>query len=405
MSNQPAYIKPVYIFFIIFPSGISQGFASVTLPYLLTQHGFSVGTAASIVAIGVSANLWRFLWGPVVDMSLSLKKWYGISLAAIIISLLFLCFINYSPKNEFFLTVAVFISQIAATFLVMPITGFIAKCIPQEKKGAASGWYQGGSLTGLGLGGGAGLWLANHYSVPVAGIALSVLSLVFATFILLIKDVQHSREHRFLKEISGMFKDIIGLVKIPVALFTLILICLPIGSGASANLWSAIAGEWKTSTDMVALVTGLLSGLVSALGCVAGGFLVDKKGVWFGYLTSGAVCAIVTLVMALMPANPSVFITGVLMYTFGIGLINAAFSAAILFAIGKKNVATKYALLASFGNLPVVYMTAINGWTHDHFNSKAMLLSEALVGFLFILICMVVIKSMQRKNLLSPVTN
>lgn len=55
--------KPFIFFFLVLPYGISSGFVSITLPFVLTRAGFSVATAASIVAIGVSANLWRFLWG------------------------------------------------------------------------------------------------------------------------------------------------------------------------------------------------------------------------------------------------------------------------------------------------------------------------------------------------------
>ena len=61
-----------FLFFILdLPSGISSGFASITLPFILTQAGFSVAAAGYIVALGVSANLWRFLWGPVADFTLS----------------------------------------------------------------------------------------------------------------------------------------------------------------------------------------------------------------------------------------------------------------------------------------------------------------------------------------------
>ena len=94
-----------------------------------------------------------------------------------------------------------------------------------------------------------------------------------------------------------------------------------------------------------------------------------------------------------------------LAYTFGIGLINAAFSAVILFAIGKKNAATKFSLLASLGNLPVVYMTAFDGWTHDQYNSKYMLLTEAFLGILFITLLSIVLYRMNSKKLLVPLIN
>src|SRR5205814_4843959 len=62
---------PFVFFFLVLPYGISSGFVSITLPFVLTRLGFSVALASSIVAIGVSSNLWRFLWGPVADLTLT----------------------------------------------------------------------------------------------------------------------------------------------------------------------------------------------------------------------------------------------------------------------------------------------------------------------------------------------
>ena len=397
------YTKPFYIFFLVLPAGISQGFVTVALPYLLTHHGFSVAETAGIIAVGFSANLWRFLWGPVVDISLSLRRWFWIGLLACTASLLLLCFASLTIKGAVLLSIIVFVSQVAATFTLLPVNGFMAKCIEENKKGKASGWYQAGSLTGVGLGGGAGLWLAAHYNIVIAGVVLCAASLLFGLVILLINDVQHIKGKTLMHEITGMGKDIIAMLKVPVALFAIILLMMPIGTGAAANLWSAIADDWKTDADTVALVTGILSGLVSAVGCVVGGIISDRSGVWVAYLGSGIVCALVTLIMAVMPMQPAVYIGGVLTYTFGIGLINAAFTSVILFAIGKKHVVTKFSLLASLGNLPVVYMTTFDGWAHDKYNSKFMLLAEAIIGILFVIIFIFILKRMMYKKLI-PVT-
>jgi hypothetical protein len=190
------------------------------------------------------------------------------------------------------------------------------------------------------------------------------------------------------------------MIKIPVALFVILMLCMPIGTGAANNLWSAIATDWHTGADTVALVTGIIGGLVSALGCVIGGYVADRWGNWIGYLGSGTFCAVVTLVMSVFPMQPYVYISGVLFYSFGLGLMNAAFSSIILYAIGKKNASTKYALLSSLGNLPVVYMTTFDGWAHDKFNSKFMLVAEALLCILFVSICVFVVSQLKRRKLL-----
>lgn len=200
-----------------------------------------------------------------------------------------------------------------------------------------------------------------------------------------------------------MGKDIFAMIKIPVALYVMILIIMPIGCGAMSNLWSAVANDWKTGVDTVVLVTGILTGVVSAIGCVVGGLIADKWGVWVAYLVSGVICALVTIIMAVMPEQPIVYITGVLAYGFSTGMIYAAFTAIIFFVIGKKHVATKYSLLASLGNLPVVYLTTFDGWMHDKFNSKIMLTEEAAVGILFVIIFYLILKRMKYKKLIPVV--
>jgi MFS family permease len=401
--HQQQFTKPWYIFFLVLPAGISIGFASVTLPYLLTQNGFSVEKAAAIVALGVSANLWRFLWGPIADLTLSLRKWFWIGVLACTSALMLLCVTPFTLKGATLLSAVVFVSQIAATFVLLPVGGIMANRIETHKKGRASGWYQAGNLGGVGLGGGVGLWLSTHYNVTAAGIVLCVISIASALVIMLIQDVQHNKEESVLGAITNMGKDVISMVKIPAVLFVIVLICLPIGTGAAANLWSAIAVDWKTDADTVALVTGILSGVVSALGCVVGGIVADKFGNWIAYLGSGTICALVTIIMALMPYHPYVYISGVLAYSLALGLINAAFSSVLLFAIGKKNASTKYSMLSSLGNLPVVYMTTFDGWAHDKHNSKFMLIAEAAVGILFVVICILVLQQLSKKKMLAHV--
>ncbi len=400
LLSQQIYAKPFYIFFLVIPSGISIGFVSVTLPYILTHHGFSVASAAAIVAIGASANLWRFLWGPVADLTLSLKKWFWIGILSTAATLLLLCYIPLTAQGKIFLTVIVFLSQVAATLIMLPVASFMANRIELKKKGQASGWYQAGNLGGMGVGGGAGLWLASHYNIAVAGWILTVCSLLFALFVFRIKDVHPDKNKKLKFELVGLGRDILFMLRVPLTLFAVILVCLPIGSGSLGNVWSSIADDWKASADTVALVTGVISGLISAIGCVAGGFLADRWGPWVAYLGFGLLYAGVIIAMASYPMVPLVYITGVLVYAFCMGLCYAAFSAVLLFAIGKKNAATKYSLLASLGNLPVVYMTTFDGWAHDKFNSRYMMMAESFIAIGCILLSAIALKRMHRKNLL-----
>src|SRR6202040_2935280 len=88
--REHASTAPITFFFLVLPYGISSGFFSITLPFVLVRDGFSVALAASVVAVGVSANLWRFLWGPMAELTLTARRWYFIGLSTAAITLLIL---------------------------------------------------------------------------------------------------------------------------------------------------------------------------------------------------------------------------------------------------------------------------------------------------------------------------
>jgi hypothetical protein len=60
--------------------------------------------------------------------------------------------------------------------------------------------------------------------------------------------------------------------------------------------------------------------------------------------------------------------------------------------------ATKYAMPASLGNLPVVYMTALNGWAHDRYGTAAMLVVEALAALVWVILGLAVLARPKRRS-------
>jgi MFS family permease len=372
--------RPVTFFFLVLPYGISSGFVSITLPFVLTRAGFSVAIAASIVAIGVSANLWRFLWGPVADLTLSARRWYLLGLSTSAATLLVLALLPFHQNAVGILMMVVFVSQVAATLIVLPVGGLMAHTVGEEAKGRAAGWYQAGNLGGNGIGGGAGVWLAAHFSKEAAGGALSIAMLASAIALYFVSDVRIVSTEGLGERMRILWRDIFSMLRSAIPLFTIVLVCSPIGAGAMNNLWSAVAPDWRAGPDTVALVTGILNGVVSAVGCVIGGWVADRIGRWWSYFGSGVAIALVAIIMAVAPRTPGSFAAGVIVYSLFCGMAYAAFSAVVLFAIGRGAASTKYATLSSLGNIPVVYMTAINGWVHDRFSTAWMLHGEALVA-------------------------
>ncbi len=362
------------------PVGIGLGFVTVTLPFMMTRAGFPVATSASIVALGLSAPVWNFVWGPVIDLTLSLRRWYTIGLAILALSLLLLSFIPLRPNGVGVLTAIVFLSVAGGATMALPVAGLIAHTVGEPEKGRASGWYQAGTLGGTGLGGGAGVWLAGHLSNQAVGAAMFAAVLACAATLHFVHDVRpvtgETVGHR-MRQIGPDFRQ---MIRSPTVLFTIVLVLAPIGIGAASNLWSAVAPDWRAEPNTVALVAGVLSGLTSAVGCVAGGWIADRVGRWWSFFGAGAIMAAIALAIAVAPRTPRTYVSGVLCYAFSQGLAWAAFTALVLHAIGRGAAATKYGIFFSLGNVPTAYMTAFDGWVHDRSGVERMLEAEALLA-------------------------
>lgn len=391
---------PFAFFFLVLPYGISSGFVSITLPFFLTKAGFSVAAAGAIVAVGVSANLWLFLWGPLADLTFTPKRWYLIGLTTGAAAIFALSLLPFQQSAAALLTVVVFVSQVATTLVILPLGGLMAHTVPSDRKGRAAGWYQAGNLGGNGVGGGAGVWLGAHMSKELAGSVLGIAMLLSAVALYVASDVRIvSPGESFRSRMRLLARDLLAMVKMAIPLLTIFLVASPIGAGAMNNLWSAVADDWRASADVVALVTGVLNGIVAAIGCVLAGWIVDRFGRWWAYFGFGTALAFVAIAMAALARTPLVYEVGVLIYSFFVGAGYAAYSAMVVHAIGKGVASTKYAFCQSLGNLPVVYMTALNGYVHDKFGPGWMLMSEALAAIVFVIAGLLALRAITNRSI------
>lgn len=370
-------IHPSVFMALIIPFGVSSGYVGVTLAYQLKQAGASVEQIAALVALGVLPHTWKFFWAPVVDTTLTQKKWYLLSGSLCVAGIAAMGFFPATKAGLAVLSTVTFLSSLATTFLGMAVESLMAYSTPDEIKGRVAGWYQAGNLGGYGIGGGLGLVLAQRLDAPpVASCIVGGLCLLcFLALMAVPSPVHPPAQCNVFHRLGDTLKDVWQVMKRGPGILALILCFLPIGSGAAP--FPAIAGEWSASADTVALITGVLGGIISLGGCIFGGWLCDRMDrknayVWFGILQAATGIA-----MALLPRNQGMFIVWVSVYTFTTGLTYAAFSAFVLEAIGKGAAATKYNALASLSNLPIYYMTTLDGWAHDRWDSTKMFFTES----------------------------
>jgi MFS family permease len=365
--------------FLIVPFGTLGGYLGVTVAYLLKQHGITVAEVAQLLALALLPHTWKFLWAPVADTTWSRKGWYLVGAVTTAAGVLLTSALDPTRANMPLLRIIVLTSNIGCTFLGMSTESLMAYETREDEKGRAGGWFQAGNLGGAGVGGGLGLFLAQRLHAEwMSGAIVGALCLACALALFFVPEPEASHRHQRLgANLAFVVRDLWATAKSRAGLLALILCFLPIGSGAAGGLFAAVAGDWKASADTVALVGGVLGGVISALGCVVGGWLADRMDRKNAYMLYGALQAACAVGMALAPRTEWMFIVWTSAYAFITGLTYAGFTAFVLEAMGLGAAATKYSLYASLSNMPIAYMTVVDGWAQTKWNSAMMLYVES----------------------------
>lgn len=367
----PAIFAPLFV-----PFGVSSGYVTVTLAYLLSRAGLSTAVVATLIALSVWPQTVKMIWAPVVDTIGNPKLWYGIGAATVGLSILLM---SALPKTS--AEVPIFIalivgSSVTSTFVSMSTEIFMANTVPPELRGRASGWSQAGNLGGAGIGGGIGLFVAEYFPQPwVSGLVLAVSCFVcWAAMLFMPRIERTSAALNYFGELRDVVINVWEVARSRIGYLALIIMILPIGSGGVP--WSAIAGEWGAGGNMVATVNGVLGGVASMVGALAAGFVCDRMELKRAYSLFGVLVGLVAVAMIVAPRTPTMFAAGVLAYQAMVGMAYTGYAAIVLEAIGKKSAATNWNLMAALSNAPIAAMSMIDGNIHDRFGTSAMLFGE-----------------------------
>jgi len=362
------------------PFGAVSGYLSVALAYSLARHGMPVEQIGALIAIYLLPQAWKFLWAPIVDTTMTRRRWYVVGTAMTGLGVVTMSIFSTQATTFAVLAALAVMSSFAVSFVGMAVESLAANATAAAEKGRAAGWLQAGNLGGGGLGGGAALWLMQHVSLPwVTGAALGTCIMLCCLPLLFVAEPPPAaiHQHGALHKLMDLLQDIWRVLRAPGGYLALLVVFLPIGTGAASNYWSVVADEWHASVILVALINGAAGGIASAVGCLAGGYLSDRFNRKFAYVGFGLFQMICAVSMALWPHTPAAYVVFTLIYAFGSGLTFSGFSAVTLEAIGHGAAATKYNVFASLSNIPIAYMTAIEGWAHPRWGTRGLLFLEA----------------------------
>jgi MFS family permease len=381
-ASSPSH--PIVFFFFYIPFGVFSGYLTVTMAFLFSRSGVSLQQIAGLAGINLLPQIFKFLWAPLVDTTLSLKKWYLIAALITALTIAATGIVPITSSNLLLFSGMILISSFARSFISAAINGLAAHDTDDTSKGRVGGYTQSGNLGGGAIGGGAGLWLAQHTQHQwIPGATLALVCVVCCAGLFFVNEplstirVKNARD-----TIGNVLKDIWENLKTGRGFLALILNTLPLGTGAAGFLFAAIARDWHTGADTVALVTGGLGGLAIIIGCLIGGWICDKVNrqkafVWFSLL-QGLVC----VAMAFCAHTPLMYIIWTLTYALVNGFVNGAYAAFTLEATGRGAAASKFEIYASTSYLPLYFMFWISGLAYSKYGAFGMLNTEAMVALL-----------------------
>lgn len=370
---------PPPLFAIVFlPCGIRAGLVGVTLSYVLAKHGVSVAAIAGLHALGLLPTTWQFFMGPVVDVSLTSKRWYLTAVGVLTLCLVAFALSPLTPAAMPFLDALGLIAGLSATLVWSAASAVMAHTTPAEKRGAAAGWTQVAHMGGAGLGGGLGLWIVTHAGGPrVAILVMALACLACALPVLMTRVARHPAGVRLTDRARGMAAEVWDFARTRRGILTILLLLLPMDMGAATTLLPTVAGQWRASSDLVALFGGALVGLAVMPGCIIGGYLCTRFPPRTVYISGSLAFGLGEALMALSPHTPTTYAVFSLLNAFLAGLANGPYSGVIFASMGSKAAATLGSILSSLGQLPLLLVTLVVGMVETRHGADAMLLAEA----------------------------
>jgi hypothetical protein len=360
---------PLAYTLLYIPFGALSGFVGVALTFMASAGGISVVDTALLNGANLLTTWLKWTWAPLVDVTLSPKKWYVFATACTAAGVLAM---SALPLNRG--TLPLLLAVIAATSLINSVVGMAIEAImavttTEAEQGRVSAWFQAGNLGGSAFGGALGLALLR--TLPSPWMAGAVMAAAFLACIFVLHSVPSVQPNRVAGGVAGATRrvaaDVWGMLKTRPGFLSALLCVLPIGTGAAGGVLAQaeVARYWGAGAREVGLVQGLLAGIVMTLGCFAGGWLCDRFRPRTVYAGIGLGLALVAVGMGLAPATVTMYVMWNTIYSFGVGLAFAGFTAVVLNTIGKSSAATKYNFFASLSNFPIWWLGLLLGHIAD----------------------------------------
>jgi MFS family permease len=380
--NPPTTKERPWLFgLLIAPNAVlAYGIIAGVLSYLLRQQGVGIGRSSEIVALLILPQSIYFLWSPITDFWIRRRTWLIVGAIASALSLA--AAFHRSRLDTPAAVALMFLSACFGQLIVSSCGGIMGTLRSEMTRRKASSVYQAGALAFGGLGVFVLARLAERMGMGFLGwIAATLIALPsLAAF----AAPEQPREQK--QPIRETFVCIWHEFKATFfcwrAVPYTLLMLFPMASGALIGLLPFIAQDYHVTGQQMAWMNGLAGALLTASGSLAATLIPARIRASVGYLSVCLFNQALLLILWLGPLSPSTYFIGATLYLFTIGTCYALFTAVVLEFLGQsgKSGCGRYSIINSLGNVPVVYMTALDGRGGQFWGARGVAGTDAVVG-------------------------
>ncbi len=360
-------------------NGVIQG---GVLAFLMSRQGIPELRASQIISMLALPTTIYFLWSPLTDFLVRRRTW--LLLGAVAAALLMTLALEQRRLDTGSAVVLMFLSACAAQLVVSSCGGMMGALQQERSKRIAGGFYQGGSL---GFGAASVLvlvMLREHGAFRLIPLAAGGMIAVPALFALAAPRQELLVEQGFGRTLRRIWEEFHGTFLNWRAVPYMVLMLSPLATGAAVGLLTGVARDYGVSGQQVAWMNGLGGALLMAAGSLAATLIPARIRASVAYLTVALVNAATLAVLSLGPLRQDTYYVGVGLYLLTVGMAYAMFTAVVLEFLGSsgKSGSGRYSIINSMGNVPVVYMIALDGWGGSRFGVRGLAGTEAVMGAL-----------------------
>jgi PAT family beta-lactamase induction signal transducer AmpG len=377
---------------------LSNGVIGGALSYMFRSQGVGPARGAEIIALLSLPPTIYFLWSPITDFWIRRRTWLMVAAIAAAAGML-IAFHEHSLAGPLAVGL-MFLSACLGQLIVAGCGGMMGTLKSEASRRRASSFYQGGSLA---FGAVAVLVLVTLSAKLQLGMLGWIVAAMIALPSLAALAAPEQRTvgglglGKTLRQIWDEFKDtFLRWRAIP---YTLVMV-FPMASGAMIALLPGLAADYHITGRQVAWINGLGGALLMAGGALSASLVSPKVRAPVAYLTVGLVNAATLAVLWLGPLRPMVYFAGTVLFLFTIGAGYAFFTAVVLEFLGGsgKSGSARYSIINSLGNVPVAYMTFIDGRSYARWGARAMPGADVVLSAIGAVILLAYFLSRRRKD-------